>query len=411
MTGSFILPLLALLSSATLCMAESDSTHVKIIFETYTETQNVHIQLDNGQGLIEARISFNNNTFLASTISEVAYIGVLIRIIDAGKPICAHRFWVGKGQAEIRFLAKSNNLLACPLDNFKLTNAIDVQYQDQKFSEFISKETTVLDSIVKSAQARFAGGDTLVHQSEGNFKSMISAKEKIFARKLIYFQNHPDAYSFAKFSETIFNADGTLEPSIVQVFESFPQRFQQSPEGQEVLRTIGGKTQHEGSMALDYKTIDIQGTPLSLASLKGKYVLMVFWATWCGPCREEIPTIKSLHSRYKDSEKLVVISFAKHDNLSKVKNFIAAQNVDWLQVVNDDRILKEYGVWAVPKTVLIDLTGKIAVIEEGSDISRIVDYLGEKNHAALEDKVICPLSMKLQTKVNIVKHNTNDQRL
>lgn len=369
---------LVFLSLATSCMAMTDSTHVKILFETYIEPQNAHIELDNGQGPIEAKISSKDNVFLASALSDVPYIGVIIRYTVGKKQICAHRFWVGKGQAEIRFLAKNTTSLACPLDNFKLTNAIDVQYYDQKFSEFISKKTAVLDSIAKSALAKFEGGDTLIYQSEEYFKSIISAKEKIFTRQLTYFQNHPDEYSFAKFSELILGYEGTLEPSISHVFESFSQRFRQSPEGQEIIRRIKGKTQREGSMALDYKAVDIHGTPFSLSDFKEKYVLMVFWATWCGPCVAEIPTIKTLHDRYKDSEKLVIISFAKDDNLSKVKDYIATKNMDWLQVVNDTRVVSEYGVWGIPKTVLIDPNGKIVVIEEGSNISRTVDYLGEK---------------------------------
>ena len=112
-------------------------------------------------------------------------------------------------------------------------------------------------------------------------------------------------------------------------------------------------------MALDYTTIDINGTPLSLANFKGKHVLMVFWATWCGPCLEEIPTIKSLYEKYKDSEKLVVISFAKDDNLGKVKDYVAAKNMNWLHVVNNDQIISNYGVWGIPKTVLIDPTEKV----------------------------------------------------
>ena len=370
---------LVFLSLSTPCIAMTDSTHVKILFETTTEPQSVHIELDNGRGPIEAKINYKDNAFFASTFSEAHYIGVIIRYTAAGKSICAHRFWVGKGEAEIRFLAKKTISPACPLDNFKLTNAIDVQYRDQEFSQFISKETAALDSIAKSAQAKFEGGDTMAYQSEETFKSLVSAKKNIFTRQLTYFQDRPDdEYSFAKFSEMILGYEGTLDPSISQVFEAFSQRFRQSPEGQDIIRTIKGKTQREGSMALDYKAVDIHGIPFSLSDFKEKYVLMVFWATWCGPCREEIPTIKSLQDTYKNSKKLVIISFAKDDNLSKVKDYIAAKNMDWLQVVNDTRVVSEYGVWGIPKTVLIDPNGKIVIIEEGSNISSIVNYLGDK---------------------------------
>jgi thiol-disulfide isomerase/thioredoxin len=367
------LPLLLALTIR--CVAMTDSTHVRILFDEYTEPKNVHIELDNSRGPIESNIRFEGGTFIASAISEVPYIGVIIRYSAGEKRICTHRFWAGKGQSEIRFPAQSTPSTSCPLNDFKLTNAIDVQYHDQKLAEFTSRETAVLDSISSLLRARMEGGDTLAHRTEEIFNSIGSAKKKIFDRQLRYFQDYPDEYSFAKFSEIILDSEGTFEPDVMQVFEAFPQRFRQSPQGGEVLRTIQGKFQREGSVALDYTTVDIHGTPLKLADYKGKHVLMVFWATWCGPCVEEIPTIKSLHDTYKDSEKLVIISIAKDDILDKVKDYITTKNMNWLHVVNDNRLIREYGVWGVPRTILIDPLGKIAIIENGKEISRLVNYL------------------------------------
>ena len=378
MARLFFLVLPVLLSLTTRCIAMTDSTHVRVLFETYTEPKNVHIELDNGRGLIESKIRFEDGAFIASALSDVPYIGVIIRYSVGEKRICTHRFWTGKGQSEIRFLAQSTSSSSCPLDNFKLTNAIDVQYRDQELAKFVSREMAEHDSIKSSHRARFEGGDTLVYRSIENFNAEVLAEKRVFARELKYFQDHPDEYAFAKFSEIILSSVGTFEPDIMQVFEAFPKRFRQSPEGEEVLRTIQGKLQREGSVALDYTTVDIHGTPLKLADFKGKHVLMVFWATWCGPCVEEISTIKSLHDTYKDSEKLVIISIAKDDILAKVKEYIAARGMSWLHVVNDNRLIREYGIWAVPRTILIDPLGKIAIIEGGKDISRLVNHLDKE---------------------------------
>ncbi|GAB2794535.1 hypothetical protein GCM10027275_44550 [Rhabdobacter roseus] len=357
--------------------ARADLVQVKITFETRVEPRTVHVELDNGSGPLPTQVRVEKDTFFVSGFSDVAYTGLVIRLAAKGQPTCVHRFWVGKGPAEIHFLAKSNSEITCPLADFKLTNVIDVQYHDQQWAAFISREVAVLDSISSSLQARFEGGDTLAYQSEEAHNAIGAAKKQIFTRKLRYFQEHPDEYSFARFREVLFGIEGTLEPSIIQVFESFPLRFRQSPEGQEVLRTITGKLQREGSMALDFTAVDIHGTPLHLADFKGKHVLMVFWATWCGPCQEEIPVLRRLHDAYEASD-LVIISFAKDDKLEKVKDHVAAKGMDWFQVVNDDALLREYGVWGVPKTVLIDPTGKIAIIDQGSNITRVVGYLKEK---------------------------------
>jgi thiol-disulfide isomerase/thioredoxin len=98
-------------------------------------------------------------------------------------------------------------------------------------------------------------------------------------------------------------------------------------------------------------------TKITLASLRGKVVLIDFWATWCGPCVASIPHLIKLHEQFA-SKGLVIIGHT--DGSSKdVKGFIAKKKIPYVISVGD-KIGDMYGVTGIPDVVLIDTDGKIA---------------------------------------------------
>ncbi len=121
------------------------------------------------------------------------------------------------------------------------------------------------------------------------------------------------------------------------------------------------------AIAIDKK--DINGNPVNLETLKGKYVLIDFWGSWCGPCRGSHPHLKEVYKKYK-SDGLEILGIAQEqsdnmdDNIKTWKKAITEDGLPWLQVLNNqDRdkfdAVKAYGVTAFPTKVLIDKDGKI----------------------------------------------------
>src|SRR5262249_4542112 len=104
---------------------------------------------------------------------------------------------------------------------------------------------------------------------------------------------------------------------------------------------------------------DFSGRPLSPETLKGKVVLINFWATWCGPCREEIPELIALQEHYKDQVVVVGLSVDEKP-AAEVKAFADAQGINYPVAIADLPLQKAFGgVTAVPATFVVNPDGGI----------------------------------------------------
>ena len=120
--------------------------------------------------------------------------------------------------------------------------------------------------------------------------------------------------------------------------------------------------------APDFALKDADGKTVHLSDYKGKVVLVDFWATWCGPCRIEIPWFMDLERTRKDKG-FEVLGISMDDNgWEDVKPFLAQMKVNYRVVIGDDATTTAYGgVESLPTAFLIDKQGKIAAIHIGLD--------------------------------------------
>jgi peroxiredoxin len=131
----------------------------------------------------------------------------------------------------------------------------------------------------------------------------------------------------------------------------------------------------------DFTLTDLEGKTWSLKSLQGKVVLVNFWATWCPPCRKEIPDLESLHKQF-EKQGLVILAISDED-VSKVKPFIAAQGVSYTVLLDPGRKVNIlFHVMGIPKTFIYDRSGKLAA--ESIDMRTRQQFLGLLAQAGLE---------------------------
>jgi thiol-disulfide isomerase/thioredoxin len=114
-----------------------------------------------------------------------------------------------------------------------------------------------------------------------------------------------------------------------------------------------------GKTAPDFELKTIDGKKFKLSSLKGKVVIIDFWATWCGPCRMEIPSFIKLQKEYK-KKGLVIIGMAL-DEKEKVVKFVKENKINYTTIIGNDNITMQYGgINAIPATFII---GKDMIIK------------------------------------------------
>ncbi len=128
-------------------------------------------------------------------------------------------------------------------------------------------------------------------------------------------------------------------------------------------------TAESTNLAPDFSWKDSSGKIVHLSDLRGKVVLLDFWATWCGPCKMTIPHVEALYEKYKDKDVVVIgidLDTAAHRN--DVINFIKTHNMHYL-VISDAKgtVASEYGATSIPHFFIIDKKGEIAFTKIGYD--------------------------------------------
>ena len=118
--------------------------------------------------------------------------------------------------------------------------------------------------------------------------------------------------------------------------------------------------------AVNFTLPDANGVPVTLADYKGKVVLLNFWATWCGPCKIEIPWFIEFNKTYHDRGFAVLGVSMDDDGWKSVKPYLAEKKIDYTVVVGNDQVSKSYGdVDSLPTTFIIDRDGRVAFVHMG----------------------------------------------
>lgn len=129
-----------------------------------------------------------------------------------------------------------------------------------------------------------------------------------------------------------------------------------------VLTAVMGCTRSETptAQAPDFALQDLSGKNVRLSDLKGKVVLVEFWATWCPPCREAIPEMEKLHKAYRDKGLVVLGISVDSSGADMVRSFAREQGITYSVLQGNNEVADQYQVRVIPVTYLVNREGLIA---------------------------------------------------
>lgn len=286
---------------------------------------------------------------------------------------------------QIKFTAKitnrnSDTLIIRGANNFKqiipinkdefFTTTFEAPKGFYQFSDGVEVTNLYLkpDSEINLTMNAKEFDETILYKGKGvnesNFLAKYSLKEekfqeKAFSKEQAEFTTLFEAKKKAELEEI---EKGDFDPEFKTIIKSSLENSYQYT--LQAYENASKMNKFKGKTSPDFDYVNHKGGKTKLSDLKGKYVYIDLWATWCGPCRSEIPYLQKLEKKYHGKNiEFVSISIDKVNDTEKWKKFVLDKNLSGVQLIADkdweSEFVRSYGVTGIPRFILLDPKGNI----------------------------------------------------
>ena len=274
-------------------------------------------------------------------------------------------------------------LVAVPDESVEVTGDISTQisvtgskfYQEYHLLDETMKEVTEpLNNLLRSINKRTEAGENREKLMKEYEEKAPALENNITKARFDFIKQHPASEASAaliaemKTSKEMEEAASYLAPAVRDGrMKIYYQTVMDQVKKEEEAQAASAKKQASGLEAPAFTLNDINGKPLSLASLRGKYVILDFWGSWCGWCIKGFPEMKEYYNKYKG--KFEILGIDCNDTEVKWKDAVKKHELPWLHVYNprDSKVMSDYGVTGFPTKIIVGPDGKIVKTIVGED--------------------------------------------
>lgn len=291
------------------------------------------------------------------------------------------------GNGEISFFAGNDQVVisldTAHWDSIKITGSIS----NKEFEGYQLKTKSVdekLNALNRTGSALYSSGKLDERAKDSLFRvhdQLDLEKRSLIAR---FAKENPSSAVSAWAISIFYGYEPNLE-ELLPAYHSLSMQNRQSLYGKQVAEIIKSTEKTAiGNIASDFTVTDPMGKPVSLHDYRGKYVLVDFWASWCGPCRAENPNVVRTYRNYH-SDKFDILGVSLDDKKEQWLKAIKKDNLQWRQGSDlkawNSQVVEEYGIKGIPFNMLLDPKGKIIAKNlRGAELQVKLSELFEKQN-------------------------------
>lgn len=260
-------------------------------------------------------------------------------------------------------------------DNFKITGG-KTQQEENELKASTKTVSNRVSQLYRDYDAAEKSKDSVaIERIEKELKKLNNEERELTKT---FLASHPKSHvSLDKIKGMGYSVDYS---EMERLFQALDASLKNSAAGKKLEATIAVlKRGGNGQKMIDFTQNDLSGKPVSFSSFKGKYVLVDFWASWCGPCRAENPNVLKAYQKFSPKG-FTVLGVSLDDNADKWKKAVEDDKMPWTQVSDlkgwKNEVSTYYGIQGIPSNYLVDPNGVIIARNlRGADLERKLQEL------------------------------------